>query len=429
MGEVFALVDCNNFYASCERVFNPRLEGRPLVVLSNNDGCVIARSNEAKALGIEMGAPVHKWKDFLRKNNVIVYSSNYTLYGDISHRVMETLEQFTPDIEIYSIDEAFLNLRHHLAGENAIDLARRIRATVRQWTGMPVSIGVAPTKTLAKIANRIAKRNPESQGVFNMLDNPDADAWLARIDVGDIWGVGGQYTRFLKRHNIKTALDLKRAPQDWVRTHMTVVGQRIVYELRGTSCIALDDAPPAKKAIACSRSFGHMVEDLDELLEAASSYISRAAEKLRRQRSAASLLHIYMTTNRFRPDLPQYSNSLSAHLPQPTAYTPDLISHARDLLRRIYKEGYRYKKVGVMLMGIVPEGEIQLNFFNPHYPHERNARLMENIDRLNTRWGRNFVGFAATGVRRPWRMRRALLSPNFTTNWNEIPVVKAGEAV
>lgn len=428
MARVFALIDCNNFYVSCERVFNPRLENRPVVVLSNNDGCVIARSNEVKAMGVEMGAPIHECEALLKKRNAAIYSSNYTLYGDMSRRVMDSLRQFTPAMEVYSIDEAFLEFRAGMIQpeEEMTALARRIRATVRRWTGMPVSVGLAPTKTLAKIANRIAKKHAGGDGVFNLVENPETDAWLGQIPAGGVWGIGHRHEKFLERHGIRTALDLKRARPDWAKKHMTVVGERIVWELRGTSCLPLEMAPPAKQAIACSRSFGRMATRLEEMQEAIATYVARAAEKLRAQRSAASILHVYTMTNNFRPDLPQYSNSLTMHLPQPTAYTPELISFAQGLLGRIFREGYAYKKLGVLLMGIVPEGEIQLNLFRPAAGDARRTRLMESVDRLNGRWGRGTMQFAAAGIEKPWSMRRAHVSPRFTTNWDEIPVVKAG---
>ncbi|GAB4315487.1 MAG: Y-family DNA polymerase [Candidatus Sumerlaeia bacterium] len=421
MAGVFALVDCNNFYVSCERVFDPSLEGRPVVVLSNNDGCVIARSDEAKALGVEMGAPIHTVADLLARHDARIYSSNYTLYGDMSRRVMETLAPFTPDMEIYSIDEAFLYFRDHRPPRQMIALAHHIRSSVRRQVGVPISIGLGRTKTLAKLANRLAKTHRHARGVFNLADNPRTDAWLQTIPAGNVWGIGPRLENFLERHRIHTALDLKHTPPAWARTHMTVTGERIVWELRGVSCLPLESAPPAKQAITCSRSFGRMISRLDELKEAAATFTQRAAEKLRAQRLNASLLHVFLMTNTFRPDLPQYSNSLTMHLPQPTAYTPELIHFACRLVEQIFKNGYAYKKLGVILMGLAPDDHTQLNLFHRHIPLERRARLMTALDHLNRRWGRDATAFAAAGIQKPWGTRRLHVSPSYTTDWEQLP--------
>ena len=298
MPPIFALVDCNNFYASCERVFNPKLEGKPIVVLSNNDGCVVARSNEAKALGIGMGVPEFQIRPLLRAHHVQVFSSNYTLYGDLSQRVMETLEQFCPDVEIYSIDEAFLGLSG-FTSRNLTDYGRTMCSTVKRWTGIPVSVGIAETKTLAKIANRVAKRTPDTGGVFDLLVCPDRDALLGRIAVQDVWGIGPNHARCLAQYGITTALQLRQVDDQWVRKHMGIVGLRLVMELRGVSCLDLEQCPSPKQGLTCSRAFGKPISTLTEMEEAISSYASRVAEKLRGERLAATVLTVFLTTNEF----------------------------------------------------------------------------------------------------------------------------------
>lgn len=420
MKEIFALVDCNNFYVSCERVFEPGLEGKPVVVLSNNDGCVIARSNEAKALGIKMGIPAFKCKDLFKKHSVYVYSSNYSLYGDISQRVMDTLTRFAPRIEIYSIDEAFLLLTGFTTS-NLTDYARYIKTTEKKWTGIPVSIGIGHTKTLAKVANEVAKKYPRYAGVLDVTDYPQLDELLDGVDVADVWGIGRKYTQFLNRYGIYTALQLKNAPDQWVKKNLTIMGLRTVKELRGISCVSLEEIPAPKKGIISSRSFGRAVETLPELKEAIADYVSRAAEKLRAQSSAASFIQVFLTTSRFNG--PQYSNSSSTRLPTPTAYTPELIHCAHKCLKKIFKPNYRYKKAGVMLTGIVPEDEIQLNVFGTPSSRDRWKTLMKTVDRINTRWGSNTIQFAAPGIKRSWRMRQLRRSPRYTTQWSEIPVV------
>lgn len=423
MNKVFALVDCNNFYVSCERVFNPKLEGKPVIVLSNNDGCAVARSEEAKAL-IPMGAPAFKYEDIIKKNNIAVYSSNYTLYSDMSERVMSTLAQFTPEIEIYSIDEAFLNLTGFI-NYNLTEYAKEIRATVKKWTGIPTSIGIGSTKTLAKIANKLAKKNRMCGGVFDITNHPRQDDFLQSIDVEDIWGVGRQYTKFLKRYGIQTALNLKNAPDNWVKKYMTIVGLRTVWELRGISCIELEEVSEPNKQIIRSRSFGKPVESLEELKEAVSTHATRAGQKLREQGLVASYISTFIETNRFKPEDPQYGNSAGWNLHEPTAYSPELIRYAIANLERIYKQGYRYKRAGVVLMGLVPQDQIQLSLMHSARPYSRDKALMNSIDRINSHWGSDAIRFAACGIKQAWQMRRARLSRRFTTNWNELQNVKA----
>ncbi len=417
-----ALVDCNNFYVSCERVFNPALTGRPVVVLSNNDGCVIARSNEAKALGISMGAPFFKSRGLFKKQGVRVFSSNYSLYGDMSGRVMTTLSQFTPELEIYSIDEAFLSLNGF---SDLTTYARAIRKTIRQHTGIPVSIGIGPTKTLAKAANRIAKKKASLQGVLDLAEVRDTDSLLASVAAGDIWGVGPRYAAMLATRGITNACELKNADDRFIQKAMTIGGLKTVRELRGEPCIELEQSPAPKKAICSSASFGRPVEALEELLESVSDYVSRAAEKLRRQHCAAATVQVYLTTNRFA-DGPCYANSLSCTLREPTASTPVLITCAQACLRAIYRRGYRYKKTAVLLSGLMPEAGLQLSLFSEGgRSRARQKALMSGMDSLNQRYGRNTVQFASSGTTKGWKMLQSYRSPCFTTRWSELPSVKA----
>ncbi len=424
MSKIFALVDCNSFYVSCERVFNPRLKGVPVVVLSNNDGCAIARSNEAKAIGIEMGAPLFKWEPLIKKHNIQVFSSNYTLYSDMSDRVMSALSEFTPYLEVYSIDEAFLSLSH-IKSSDLSGYAQKIRATVKKRTKIPTSIGIAQTKALAKIANKVAKKNPDYQGIFDPMGSPNVDEILDSVDVSDVWGIGWQYSALLKRHGIRTALDLKKASDKWIKKNLSVVGLRLVMELRGISCLALDEIAEPKKQIIRSRSFGHPVESLTELEEAVALYATRASEKLREQKSVASYIGVFVTTNIFNKNDAQYVNSIGCSLSEPTSYTPELIRYATEILRRIYKEGYRYKKAGVILNGIVPENEIQLNLLAKRRPLEKDRAIMKAVDGINNKWGRDSIKYAATGIEQGWSMRRYRLSKRYTTSWQEIPIVKS----
>jgi len=426
---VFALVDCNNFYASCERVFAPRLEGRPVIVLSNNDGCVVAASREAKTLGIDLGFPYFKQQEFCTRHGVRVFSSNYALYGDFSHRVMEVLRGFEPEVEVYSIDEAFLLLPAGRSPDLAA-YARRIRATVRQWTGIPVSIGLGVTKTLAKIANRMAKKDPAGHGVLDLTALPEAevDRRLAAVAVEAVWGIGPRYAERLRATGITTALELKRADPQWMQRHFTVNGFRTVLELRGESCLPFDEAPPAKKAIACTRSFGRLVGEFELLAEALSTHIAQAAEKVRAQQSLATGMQVFLCTDRFRPEEPQYSAGLTTELPAASAYTPDLTRWGLALLDRLYKPGYHYKKTGVLLTGLVARARWEAQpLLLAAAPDERRQRLMSAVDQINARWGRGSVVCAATGTRhREWEMRRLCKSPAFTTAWTELPVARAG---
>ncbi len=421
---MYALVDCNNFYVSCERVFNPKLADRPVVVLSNNDGCIVARSNEVKALGINMGGPYFKVRDVLKRHNVAVLSSNYTLYGDMSSRVMTTLGQFAPQVEVYSIDEAFLDLSgFERLYKNLTDWGKAVRSTVMQWTGIPVSVGIAPTKTLAKVANRIAKRCKDCGGVAELLDERAQTTALAQTDVADIWGIGRRYARMLRANGIRTGAELRDAGLTWIRRRMTVVGMRTVLELRGRACITLELAPPPRKGIVRSRSFGSRVETLADLEEAVTFHISRAVEKLRSQRSVAGVLRVFLTTGMFNKNEPRYANITTIILPAATDDTPTLIHHAICGLRKIFRPGYRYKSAGVMLDEFTRRGEVQLNLFDP-VDREKSRALMNVLDRINRNMGSDMLRYASQGTKHRWQMTQANRSPRYTTQWDELVKVR-----
>jgi DNA polymerase V len=427
MPPVFALVDCNNFYASCERLFNPRLIGQPIIVLSNNDGCVIARSNEAKAAGIAMGQPFHECAGLIHRHQIAVFSANFGLYGDLSHRVMQTLERFTSAMEVYSIDEAFLTLPVQ-PGEDPTPLAHRIRQTIRRETGLPVSVGIGPTRVLAKLANEIAKHTPALNGVANLIPLSDRNDCLARTPVEEIWGIGSRLTRRLAAIGIRTAADLRDADPSRIQTVLTVQGTRIVHELRGRACIHLEDLAAPRKTLTCSRSFGRPVTGLDELREAVVAYVSRAAEKLRAQHSLAEALQICIRTNPFRPTDPQYSATATLRLPVPSDHTPTLAAVAGRAVATIYRSGYVYHKASVLLFGLCEREHRPLDLFASASATDviRQTRLMTALDSLNATFGRHTVQVASAGLEKPWKMRQNHRSPSFTTRWTELPVVSAG---
>ena len=418
MSEPLALVDCNNFYASCERLFQPKLRGQPVVVLSNNDGCVIARSNEAKALGITMGEPWHICKERVNTQGVVVRSSNYTLYGDMSGRVMRILGRFTPQLEIYSIDEAFLGLGGF---DGRLDAhARELRATVLQWTGIPVSVGIAPTKTLAKVANRAAKKDPAFGGVRALLTEADQRAALERIDLTDLWGVGSRMADRLKAIGIGTPLALRDADARFVRGHCSVVMERTIHELRGVPCIGLEEVTPDRKSLVASRSFGRPIEAAHELAESVRVYAARAAEKMRRQNLATANVIVFIETNTFKPNEPQHCASSGYRLPVATADTGKINTAALTVLRRLWRSGFRYKKAGVMLLDLVPASSVGGGLFDRPDDARSHAR-MQAIDALNGRFGRGTVTFGSTGrEKQVWGMRREFHSPRYTTQWAEL---------
>jgi DNA polymerase V len=414
--EIFALVDCNSFYASCERVFNPRLRKHPVVVLSNNDGCIIALSQEAKDVGIKMGAPIFQCRDLIKKHQVAVFSSNYTLYGDMSARVMQTLLDFSPEIEIYSIDEAFLGLKG-FDFRSLSEYGYAIKKTVYQHTGIPVSVGIGPTKVLAKLANRIAKK--QKLGSFSILHHPDPDQILRSFNVGDLWGVGFQSQKKLERYGIKTALDLKMANPELVRSLLTVVGSRIQNELNGISCLSLEETEKPKKQIISSRSFGELLSDLNLIKEAMANHVSRAAHKLRAQKSVCLAMQIFLHTNPFRSQDTQYYGSQTIQLPSGMNETNQLIQYALTATRAIFRDHLKFKKCGVMLMDIHPSAEAQMDLFGASSSEKSKAAIFW-MDEINARFGSDTVKFAACGTKKHWQMRSEHRSNRYTTHWGEL---------
>jgi DNA polymerase V len=418
-----ALCDCNNFYVSCERVFNPRLRGLPVVVLSNNDGCVIARSEEAKALGIEMGTPAFQCETLFRQHGIQVYSSNYTLYGDMSARVMNTLAQFTPEIEVYSIDESFLSFDGFSRDLSAY--AQEIRANVRQCTGIPISIGISTTKTRAKLANAIAKKSPELGGVFDLERHDDQDGLFSRIDVAKVWGIGHRRAAQLHQAGIENVLQLTRARDSWIQKHFTITGLRTVMELRGIPCIPLELAPAPRKTITCSRSFGRPVSELGELKEALAAYVARAAEKLRSEGLVTSCMQVFFHTNRHRPEKPQHAASGMATLSVASNYTPTLIHAAHRVMERLYRPGFSYIKAGVIFSDLTAGSAAQLGLFDTSPEQlDQQARLMQALDAVNQKLGRHTVFVASMGIEQQWKMRQEKKSQCFTTRWSELLAIR-----
>ena len=408
---IFALVDCNNFYVSCERIFRPSLENRPVVVLSNNDGCIIARSEEAKKLGIRMGIPAFEISELIEKNKVHVFSSNYTLYGDISQRVMTILSQLSPEIEIYSIDEAFLRLdRIRLCSPR--EYALKIKQIIHQWIGIPVSVGLGPTKTLAKAANYLAKKHVNYHGIFDFTATGDIDRHLAKVPADEIWGVGEKYTTLLANNNILTAKDLKYASEKWVYSKMRVLGARTVKELNGISCIPMEDIAPARKAICVSRSYGRPVESYEDLEQATVAFAVRTAEKLRSRNLLASQWTVFIMTNRFAKG-PRYVNFKTFVLPVPTSDTSELNRYTTRALHALYRKGYRYKKSGCIAENLIPEGQQQSALWDD-VARRRHKALMKVVDAINSESGRGTVKFAIEGFEKKWKMRQEKLSPLYT---------------
>jgi DNA polymerase V len=420
---VFALVDCDNFYVSCERVFNPKLKGKPVVVLSNNDGCVISRSNEVKELGIPMGAPMFKYEDMIKKYKIEVLSSNFTLYGDMSRRVMEILKSMCPDIEIYSIDEAFLSFDYFTL-HDIDDYIKKIREKVLKWTGIPISIGVGETKSLAKIATKLAKKRKELNGTFNIIGRSDVDEILKKIEIRDIWGIGPRFEEFLKKNEVYTAYDYKYLPFDWVKKHLKTVGLRILLELNGIPCIEMEFIEKPRKTICTSRSFGKDLEDFKDLKEAISTFITISSEKLRKQKSLAKILSVFVMSNPFKEGERYYKMS-TVYLEKPTANTSELIERGVEELRKIYKKGILYKKAGVVLSGLIDENEQQLSFFISSYKGSKEENLMKTIDLINKKIGRDSIFPGINGIEKPYKMRQLKRSKNYTTRWEEILIVKS----
>ncbi len=420
--KIFALVDCNSFYVSCERIFRPDLNNKPVGVLSNNDGCIVALSKELKALGVKRGEPEFKIRHLIKKHDITLFSSNYSLYGDISSRVMRVLAEFTPDLEIYSIDEAFLSL-DHVPENELLEYGKKIKETIFKWIGIPVSVGIANTKTLAKLASKIAKKYKTYNGVFSLVNYSDMKKVLSSFELDDIWGIGGKIKKKLNNMGIKTPWELTLQSDSWIDANLTIVGLKTVKELRGESCIDLEKDKPINKEIVSSKSFGKPVTDFNELMEATSTYCSRAVEKLRSQKSVASLIMVYLTTNRFKNE-PQYANFATAKLSFPSAATPDFLLPAERILRYIYRKGYNYKKVGIMISDIIPQDSVPNDLFTPKYIKSQQKKLMDTIDKINKKWGSNTIFYLSNGLDRQWQMKREKLSPKYTTSWKDLPKVK-----
>ncbi len=414
-----ALVDCNSFYVSCERLFNPKIRKKPVVVLSNNDGCIISRSNEAKALGIKMGEPYFKGKDIIIKNNVQVFSSNYSLYGDISRRVMRTLKRFNSDIEIYSIDEAFLDLSN-FTDEEVEKVGKEIRATVLQWTGIPTSIGIAKTKTLSKVANHIAKKT--QSGVTSLIGIENIDPILEKIEINDVWGVGKQLTKFYQKNGIYNAKQLKNKSNTWIKKSSNVLSSRTAMELRGIPCIDLETTTSKRKSCVVSRSFGKRVEKFQELREAVANYCLNASEKIRSESLVAKAITVFVRTSPFQRNFGYYSNSKTVDFPIATNNSIEAVKVAMSILDSIFKNGYRYQKAGVMLTGL-SNAEEKKNLFSSEKDEKINS-LMRSIDNTNYRYGRSTLSLASAGVQKRWNMRRQYSSKIDTADFYFLPTIR-----
>ena len=414
-----ALVDCNNFYVSCERLFRPDLSSMPMVVLSNNDGCVVSRSNEAKALGVKMGQPWFECKALVERHGLLAFSSNYELYADLSNRVMQTLSNFSPLQEVYSIDECFVDLT---GIPKLREVSYAMRQRIGQWVGLPVCVGGGPTKTLSKLANHVAKKHPRSQGVFNYnaLTAEQKSRLLSQIPVEEVWGVGRKLTKRLAIHGIQTAHDLRQAHVPTLRAEFGVVMEKVQRELQEVACIKLEEIQPDKQQIISSRSFGNMVTELPVLKDALSTFVANACAKLRAQNSYAGLIQVFLQTNRFRKDLPQYMPSLAVPVP-PTNDTFLVNSWAAYLCEQMFREGYQYKKAGVMLSEISPVTHWQGDLLDAALPS--NVRLMQALDALNNRYGRGAVKVSTQGAYSQWQMRQERKSPNYTTSWADLSEV------
>lgn len=426
--QLFALVDANNFYASCERAFNPRLRDRPVVVLSNNDGCVVARSNEVKELGVKMGQPWFQMQNLARRHGIVGLSSNYTLYGDMSNRIMTILRTYSPHVEVYSIDESFVSLNGMGSlWESPTAMGQHMRAKILQWVNLPVCVGVGASKTLGKLANHIAKKFPLFDSVCDLSSMSAARMrWLfVRLDVGVVWGVGQRIGDKLHGLGINTVQDLKDADPGDIRARFGIVMERTCLELRGLSCMDLEEVAPPRKEIVSSKSFGSMVHTYDELAEAVTAYVTRAAEKLRGQGSVCGALNVFVQTNRFRTDDLQYCNSLTVPIIVSTDDTRVLAGAALHGLERIYLEGFRYKKAGVQLMDISPRGTLQGVLFDEARPYESSVKVMAALDALNQRFGRDSVTLASAGLAPRWAMRSENKTPCYTTRWDELPTARA----
>jgi DNA polymerase V len=425
--QLFALVDVNNFYVSCERVFAPKLEGVPMVVLSNNDGCAVARSAEVKALGVKMATPWFQMKDLAKQHGIQAYSSNYTLYGDMSSRVVEVLRRFTPNLEVYSIDESFLQIETVLKQyADPTSLGQIIKQDVKDTTGLPVCVGIGTSKTLAKLANHLAKKHPQFAGVCDISSMPKEALyqWMAETAVGEVWGIGGKTAKKLKELKINSVFDLAQISPQAMRQQFGVVIERICYELRGVSCLQLEEVAPAKQQIISSRSFGKPVTSMEELAESVATHVARGAEKLRSQKSVTGALTIFVQTNPHKPFEPQHHQSITVVLSDPSDNTLTLTSAALKGLKQIYKTGFKYKKAGVILNLLADKPTMQQSLFDDIEVKGKSAGLMKAMDSINSRFGNAAIKTAASGTKQDWQMRSGNRSPNYTTQWDELPVAR-----
>ena len=416
-----ALVDCNSFYVSCERLFNPSINKKPVVVLSSNDGCVISRSTEAKVLGIKMGEPYFKVKKIVKQNNVKIFSTNFALYGDISRRVMKTLKQFSPQMEIYSIDEAFLDLSS-VKNEDLLEHCYKIRKTVLKWTGIPTSIGIGSTKTLSKAANHIAKK--EKSGVIDLINSKKMDELLSKIKINDVWGVGRQLTKFYIKNGINTACDLKKIHNSWIKKNTNVFGSRTAMELKGFSCASLEPHEEKRKNCCVSRSFGKKVTKLESLSEAITKHCLNAAEKIRLDKQTVKKITVFIRTSPFQMKNNYYANSKDIDLPIRTNDSIELVKQALIALKCIYRQGYKYQKAGIILSGLNDVDVYKKNLFSSINNEEKRTRLMRAIDYTNIKYGRHALSIAQAGLRKKWNIKRQYSSKIDTACMNLLPVAK-----
>ena len=419
---MFALVDCNNFYASCERVFNPNLQGKPIAILSNNDGCVISRSDEAKAVGLPMGAPIFKWESFCKANGITVLSSNYPLYGDMSSRVMNILKQFSPDVEVYSIDESFIQFKG-FENYDLNDYGKQIKTRIKKWTGIPTSVGIAPTKALSKVANKIARKFPKQTNGVYVIDTQDKRIKALKwTKIEDVWGIGRRLSKRLRLKGCKTAYDFTQLPDNWVKRNFSVVEARLKRDLEGIPTLQLDDAIVQKKMIATTRSFEYTYSDRDNIKERISTFAVSCAEKLRKQGSSCHVIIVLIQSNRHKKELEQYYASTKVNLSYPTNSSLTISNCAVSAVMSIFKEGIQYKRAGVIVSGLIPVDNYQLNIFENEDP--KHLPLMQSIDSLNAKYKGHKIKIGNQDLKRTWKMRQERLSPRYTTNINDIIVVK-----
>ena len=416
-----ALVDCNSFYVSCERLFNPSIIKKSVIVLSSNDGCVISRSTEAKVLGIKMGEPYFKVEKIIKKNDVKVFSSNYSLYGDISRRVMKTLKQFSPQMEIYSIDEAFLNLSS-IRDENLFEHGNKIRKTVLKWTGIPTSIGIATTKTLSKAANHIAKK--EQSGIVNLINTKQIDQILKEIEINEVWGVGRQLTKFYIKNGIHTAYQLKNMHNNWIKKNTNVLGSRTAMELKGIPCVSLEEHQEKRKNCCVSRSFGRKVTKLEELSESVTTHCLNAAEKIRSDNQTTKRITVFIRTSPFQKDKNYYANSKDIDLPVRTNDSIELVKQALIALQYIYRKGYKYQKAGIIFSGLNEVDIYKKNLFSSINNEEKRKKLMKAIDYTNIKYGRHALSIAQAGLRKKWNIKRQHSSKIDTACFDFLPTAK-----